>query len=180
MGIHPPQVIVSVASAANSGGGNMDPYARSRQERYISENAALLARTLASYCAEAAKKVRPTLGSGLPKQITEDMLFVFFLGLRTAIEAAAVKTRFGKKSYDELMAAMKVTYKGRLGPADFDDVFASAVSTYLKHDDPRDAIIAHSIWQLRTKEPGDRLFHMAIVECFATGLPISKLVELNT
>jgi hypothetical protein len=158
-------------------------FSKSKEEKFIENNADKLVNNLAHYCAAGAKEVVEALGEHVPMNLNVDTIFLFLFSLRGTIEALGVEKKFGKRAYQFIVPAIERLYQARF-PETYSETGAFSQSLMMdvavsmrQSPDPREWIRVHAIRTLETKDPENEMFHLCLVKVFTNGQPIAAVVE---
>ena len=159
---------------------------KSKEEKFIEENADKLAHNLAHFCATGAKEVADALGEHVPSNLGSDTIFLFLFSLRGTFEALGVETKFGKRPYQFIIAAIDRLYQATFPEAYSEtgafsqSLMKDVVVSMGKSSDPREWIRIHAIRTLQTKDPEDEMFHLCLAKVISNSQPIAAVVKQAT
>ena len=152
-------------------------------DAFVRAHGESLAHNLGHHCLTAAQEICAALArdGALPAGVTPTRVLQVILSLRATLELMAVEHRFGEPAHDALLAAMCAYYERTLlERGRFTTWIAAAHETMRRSENARDWPRIHAMNLLGTREPGDALFHTALVYGLHVGDPIVAVIEANT
>ncbi len=161
----------------------MSWFSKSKEEKFIEENAEKLVDHLIAYCVAGAKEVVDGRGEQVPSNLNVNAIFLFLFSLRGTIEAQGIEVKLGKRAHQFILAEIERQYQAAFPESyslagDFSQsMMPAAIATMSASPDPREWTRIHAVQILGTKDPDDELFHLCLGAVLSNGQPIAALVE---
>ncbi|MCK5663568.1 MAG: hypothetical protein KAI17_08780 [Thiotrichaceae bacterium] len=149
---------------------------KTKQQKFIIENAENLVRQLASECASSTKEIMSVIPKSIPKNVTEDDVFKAILSMKYSIELAELGKRYGMEAVTAFAKEGISTFSKEIHPM-FPSLIEAAQQTMINNPDPSEWIRVHCKNYLETKDPENELFHVAVGHSVSNVVSIEDLVE---